>query len=76
MGKPSRTCDRESILRLARLAEVYGYCDQARLIREFKSFAHCPPRDFDATAPAYVEIRQDEDWCDSMKQTFDLSYAG
>jgi AraC-like DNA-binding protein len=62
-------------IRLADLAEVYGYSDQAHLIREFKSFAHCTPRDFAATAPAYVELRQNEDWYDFMKHYFDLSYA-
>jgi AraC-like DNA-binding protein len=61
---------------LADLADVYGYSDQAHLIREFKSFAHCTPRDFAATAPAYFELRQHEDWCDFMKHYFDLSYAG
>jgi AraC-like DNA-binding protein len=63
-------------IRLAELAEVYGYSDQAHLIREFKSFAHCTPCDFAATAPAYFDLRQNEDWCDFMKQSFDLSYAG
>lgn len=62
--------------RLADLADVYGYSDQAHLIREFKSFAGCTPRDFAASAPAYVELRQHEDWCNFMKQCFDLSYAG
>jgi AraC-like DNA-binding protein len=60
-------------IRLAELAKVYGYSDQAHLIRESKSFAHCTPRDFAATEPAYFELRQNEDWCDSMKQSFDLS---
>ena len=60
-------------IRLADLADVYGYSDQAHLIREFKSFAGCTPRDFAATAPAYVELRQNEDWCDFMKHYFDLS---
>ena len=63
-------------IRLADLADVYGYSDQAHLIREFKSFAHCTPRDFAASAPAYFELRQNEDWCDFMKQYFNLSYAG
>ena len=63
-------------IRLADLADVYGYCDQAHLIREFKSFADCTPRDFAASAPAYFELRQNEDWCDFMKQYFNLSYAG
>ena len=63
-------------IRLADLADVYGYSDQAHLIREFKSFAHCTPRDFAATAPAYLELRQHEDWCDFMKQYFNVSYAG
>ena len=57
-------------------ADVYGYSDQAHLIREFKSFADCTPRDFAASAPAYFELRQNEDWCDFMKQYFNLSYAG
>ena len=38
-------------IRLAELAEVYGYSDQAHLPREFKTFAHCNPRDFAAAAP-------------------------
>jgi AraC-like DNA-binding protein len=63
-------------IRLAELAEVHCYSDQAHLIREFKSIAHCTPRDFAATAPAYFELRQNEDWCASLKQSFDLSYAG
>jgi AraC-like DNA-binding protein len=63
-------------IRLADLADVYGYSDQAHLIREFKSFADCTPRDFAASAPAYFELRQNEDWCDFMKQYFNLSYAG
>ena len=63
-------------IRLATLAEAYGYSDQAHLIREFKSFAHCTPRDFVATAPAYFELRQNEAWYNSMMQSFDLSYAG
>ena len=61
---------------LAALAEVYGYSDQAHLIREFRSFAHCTPRDFAAAAPTFFELRQNEDWCDFMKQSFDLSHAG
>jgi AraC-like DNA-binding protein len=61
-------------IRLAELAEVYGYSDQAHLIREFKSFADRTPRDFAATAPAYFELRQYEDWRASMKQSFDLAY--
>ena len=61
---------------LADLADVYGYSDHAHLIREFKSFADCTPRDFAATAPAFFELRQNEDWCDLMKQYFHLSYAG
>jgi AraC-like DNA-binding protein len=61
---------------LADLADVCGYSDQAHLIREFKSFAHCTPRDFAATAPAYFELRQNEIWCDFMKQYFNLSHAG
>ena len=63
-------------IRLADLADVYGYSDPAHLIREFKSFADCTPRDFAASAPAYFELRQNEDWCDFMKQYFNLSYAG
>ena len=61
---------------LADLADVYGYSDQSHLIREFKSFAHCTPRDFAASAPAYFELRQNEDWFDFMKQHFDLSHVG
>ncbi len=61
---------------LADLADVYGYSDQAHLIREFKSFAHCTPRDFAATAPAFFELRQNEEWCDFMKQSFSLPDAG
>jgi AraC-like DNA-binding protein len=63
-------------IRLADLADVHGYSDQAHLIREFKSFAGCTPGDFIATAPAYFELRQNEDWCDFMKECFNLSYAG
>jgi AraC-like DNA-binding protein len=63
-------------IRLVDLADVYGYSDQAHLIREFKCFAACTPRDFAASAPAYFELRQSEDWSDFMKQYFDLSYAG
>ncbi len=61
---------------LADLADVYGYSDQAHLIREFKSFADCTPRDFAATARAYFELRQNEVWYDFMKQYFNLSHAG
>ncbi len=61
---------------LANLADVYGYSDPAHLIREFKSFAHCTPRDFAATAPAFLELRQHEDWYGFMKECFDLSDAG
>lgn len=61
-------------VRLADLADVYGYSDPAHLIREFKSFAGCTPRDFAVTAPAYLELRQNEEWCDFMKHYFDLSY--
>jgi len=60
---------------LAELADAYGYSDQAHLIREFKAFAQCTPRDFAASAPAFFDLRQHEDWCDFMKQYFDLSYA-
>ncbi|MCA0458279.1 MAG: AraC family transcriptional regulator [Chloroflexi bacterium] len=63
-------------LPLADLADVYGYSDPAHLIREFKSFAHTTPRDFAATAPAFFELRQDETWCDFMKQSFSLPDAG
>ena len=59
-------------VRLADLADVYGYSDQAHLIREFRSFAHCTPRDFAATSPAYLELRQNEDWYDFMKQNVTL----
>jgi AraC-like DNA-binding protein len=58
---------------LADLADVYGYSDTAHLIREFKAFAHRTPRDFTAASPAYFELRQHEDWCDFMKQYFNLS---
>jgi AraC-like DNA-binding protein len=61
---------------LADLADVYGYSDPAHLIREFKSFADCTPRDFAATAPTFFELRQHEDWCDFMKQLFSLPDAG
>lgn len=60
---------------LADLADVYGYSDPAHLIREFKSFADCTPRDFAATAPAYFELRQHEDWYDFMLQSFSLPEA-
>jgi AraC-like DNA-binding protein len=61
---------------LADLADIYGYSDPPHLIREFKFFAHCTPRDFAATAPDYLELRQHEDWCDFMKQAFSLSTQG
>lgn len=61
---------------LADLADVYGYSDPAHLIREFKSFAHCTPRDFAAASPAYFERRQNEDWYEYMQQHFDLSDDG
>jgi AraC-like DNA-binding protein len=61
---------------LADLADVYGYSDPAHLIREFKSFAHCTPRDFAATAPAFFELRQHEDWCDFMRQYYSLPDVG
>lgn len=57
---------------LADLADAYGYSDSAHLIREFKSFAHCTPRDFAAAATDYLELRQHEDWCDFLKQYFSL----
>ena len=63
-------------IRLADLVDVYGYSDPAHLIREFKSFAHCTPRNFAAAAPRFLELRQHEDWYDFMKQHFDLSDAG
>lgn len=63
-------------IRLVDLADVYGYSDPAHLIREFKFFAGCTPRDFAAASPAYFELRQHEDWCDFMKHYFDLSRAG
>jgi AraC-like DNA-binding protein len=61
-------------IRLADLADVYGYSDPAHLIREFKSFAGCTPRDFAASGLAYLELRQNEDWYDFMNDYFDLSY--
>jgi AraC-like DNA-binding protein len=63
-------------LPLADLADVYGYSDQSHLIREFKAFAHCTPRDFAATAPDYFELRQHEDWFHFMKQYFSLPTQG
>ncbi len=63
-------------IRLAELADIYGYSDSAHLIREFKTFAHCTPRDFTASAPAFFELRQNEDWCDFMKHHYDVSNAG
>jgi AraC-like DNA-binding protein len=63
-------------IRLVDLADVYRYSDQTHLIREFKSFADCTPRDFAASAPAYFELRQNEDWCNFMKQYLNFSYAG
>src|SRR5690606_34531442 len=62
-------------LRLADLADVHGYSDPAHLIREFKAFAGCTPRDFAATIPAYFELRQHEDWFDFLRHYFDLSHA-
>jgi AraC-like DNA-binding protein len=75
MSEPANTaCGADpASLRLADLADVYGYSDQAHLIREFKSFAHCTPRDFADSAPAYFELRQNEDWYELMKHYFDLS---
>lgn len=63
-------------IRLADLATVYGYSDQAHLIREFKSFADCTPRDFASTATRFLELRQHEDWCDFMKEYFSLPNDG
>lgn len=60
---------------LTELADVYGFSDPAHLIREFKSFAHCTPRDFAATAPTFLERRQHEAWFDALKQSFDVSYS-
>jgi len=57
---------------LADLADVYGYSDQAHLIREFKSFAGCTPRDFAASAPAFFELRQNEDWFNFMKEQYGM----
>jgi AraC-like DNA-binding protein len=54
--------------RLADLANDYGYSDQAHLIREFKSFANCTPRDFAAIAATYYELTQKEVWCHFLKQ--------
>lgn len=61
---------------LADLAHVYGYSDAAHLIREFKAFAECTPREFMASAPAFFELRHHEEWYESMKQSFSLSDAG
>jgi len=63
-------------IRLADLATVYGYSDQAHLIREFKAFADCTPRDFASTATRFFELRQHEDWYDMMKEYFSLSNNG
>ncbi|MFN8374836.1 MAG: helix-turn-helix transcriptional regulator [Anaerolineae bacterium] len=61
---------------LADLADVYGYSDPAHLIRDFKSFADCTPRDFAAAAPAYSELRQHEEWFDFVQQYFGLPMPG
>jgi hypothetical protein len=59
---------------------IYRPCvytvDGSHLIREFRSFADCTPRHLAASAPPYFELRQNEDWCDFMKQYFNLSYSG
>lgn len=41
--------------RLADLAHEYGYSDQAHLIREFKAFAYCTPREFAARADQQIQ---------------------
>jgi AraC-like DNA-binding protein len=56
-------------IRLADLANDHGYSDQAHLIREFKSFAYCTPRNFAAIASTYFELRKNEYWSQFQKQS-------
>jgi AraC-like DNA-binding protein len=55
--------------RLADLANDYGYSDQAHLIREFKSFADCTPRDFAAMASSSLELPKYSAWRQFQSQT-------
>ncbi|MBI5928205.1 MAG: helix-turn-helix transcriptional regulator [Chloroflexi bacterium] len=55
--------------RLVDLANDYGYSDQAHLIREFKSFASCTPRDFAANASADFEHQKHEYWSWLLKES-------
>jgi AraC-like DNA-binding protein len=59
----------ESSSRLADLANDYGYSDQAHLIREFKSFAYCTPRDFAASESNSFDLQKYEDWRLFQKQS-------
>jgi AraC-like DNA-binding protein len=59
--------------RLADLANDYGYSDQAHLIREFKSFADCTPRDFAAIASICYETHKLESWRQFQKQSLQVA---
>ncbi len=58
--------------RLADLANDYGYSDQAHLIREFKAFACCTPREFAATATNYFDAQKYEHWRQFQKQSLQV----
>jgi AraC-like DNA-binding protein len=61
--------------RLADVAHDYGYSDQAHLIREFKSFADCTPRDFAATASHDFDLEKIEHWRLFQKQSMQAALA-